>query len=93
MVVVDLVKDILINSGRPYGHSDITRAIITLNGAKLLQEFGDAAVQLIDDYLTDGNDDSLFSEPEFLRSKDLNSFLKSEKLGKGEEFSPNCVLR
>ncbi len=88
MVVVDLVKDILINSGNGYSHADITSAIIVLHKADLLEDFGDAAVQVIDDYLTDGNEDSLYSEPEFLKNKDLNSFLKSEKLGKGDEFSP-----
>jgi hypothetical protein len=38
--------------------------------------------------LTDGNEDSLFSEPEFQKMRDLNAFLKADKLGKGEEFSP-----
>jgi len=28
-------------------------------------------------------------EPEFLKTNDLNAFLKSEKLGKSDEFSPN----
>ena len=88
MVVVDLVKDFLINASLGYGHAEIANAIIKLKNAGFLAEFGDAAVQVIDDYLTDGNEDSLFSEPEFLKNKDLNSFLKSEKLGKGEEFSP-----
>ena len=27
-------------------------------------------------------------EPEFQKMQDLNAFLKSEKLGKGDEFSP-----
>jgi hypothetical protein len=66
----------------------MSRAIIALRGQEFLQEFGDAAIQLIDEYLTDGNEDCLFSEPEFLKNKDLNAFLKSDKLGKGEEFSP-----
>jgi hypothetical protein len=43
---------------------------------------------LIDDYLTDGNEDCLFNEPEFQKTRDLNAFLKLEKLGKGDEFSP-----
>ncbi|MDE2054038.1 MAG: hypothetical protein KGI62_05065, partial [Xanthomonadaceae bacterium] len=40
------------------------------------------------DYLTDGNEDSLFMEPEFQKMKDLNAFLKAERLGKTDEFSP-----
>jgi hypothetical protein len=88
MVAVDIVKDFLINSSLDYSHSSISSAIIKLADAGLLGGIGDAAVQLIDDYLTDGNEDSLFSEPEFQKMRDLNAFLKSEKLGKGDEFSP-----
>jgi len=88
MVAVDLVKDFLLNSGLDYSHSSISSAIIKLADAGFLKEIGDAALQLIDDYLTDGNEDSLFTEPEFQKIRDLNAFLKSEKLGKGEEFSP-----
>jgi hypothetical protein len=88
MVAVDLVKDFLINEHRDYGHSGLTSAIIAFSQTNLLKGFGDAAVQLIDDYLTNGNEDCLFEEPEFQKSRDLNAFLKWEKLRKGDEFSP-----
>lgn len=88
MVTVDLVRDFLINERMNYSHSGITTAIIALEKNNLFKEFGDAAVQLIDDYLTDGNEDCLFNEPEFQKTRDLNAFLKLEKLGKGDEFSP-----
>jgi hypothetical protein len=88
MVAVDLVKDLLVNEHRDYSHSGITAAIIAFSQADLLKGIGDAAVQLIDDYLTQGNEDSLFEEPEYQKSRDLNAFLKSDKLGKGDEFSP-----
>ncbi len=88
MVAADLVKDFLINSGLDYSHSSISSAIVKLSDAGLLAEIGDSALQLIDDYLTDGNEDSLFAEPEFQKTRDLNAFLKADKLGKGEEFSP-----
>jgi hypothetical protein len=45
-------------------------------------------VQVIDDYLTNGADDSIFSEPDFQKTGDHNAFLKSERLGKSDEFSP-----
>ncbi|WP_353857959.1 AIPR family protein [Azospirillum formosense] len=88
MVAVDLVKDILINSGSGYGSASISKAIIALDKGGLLNEIGEAALQLVDDYLTDGNEDCLFNESEFNKLKDLNAFLKSDKLGKGDEFSP-----
>lgn len=88
MVTVDLVKDFLINNQLDYSYGSISSAIAKLNTADHLKHFGEAAVQLIDDYLTNGNEDCLFMEPEFQKMQDLNAFLKSEKLGKGDEYSP-----
>jgi hypothetical protein len=78
----------LINNHLDYTHSSISAAIAKLNATGYLKQFGDAGVQLIDDYLTNGNEDCLFLEPEFQKMQDLNAFLKSERLGKGDEFSP-----
>jgi hypothetical protein len=88
MVAVDLIKDLLINQRLDYSHASISTAVIRLSEVGLLSEVGDSAVQLVDEYLTDGNEDSLFNEPEFQKLRDLNAYLKSEKLGKTEEFSP-----
>lgn len=88
MVAVDLVKDLLINSQMDYSNTSIASAILKLDSAGLLKHVGDSAVQLVDDYLTDGNEDCLYSEPDFQKNRDLNAFLKSERLGKGDEFSP-----
>jgi hypothetical protein len=93
MVAVDLVRDLLINLGVDSGSTSISRTIIALGREGLLDDIGEAAVSLIDDYLTQGNEDSLFTEPEFLKSQDLNAFLKSERLGKGEEFSPKLRMQ
>lgn len=89
MVAVDLVRDFLLNNHLDYSHSSICLAIAKLHETGHLAHFGDAAVQLIDDYLTNGNEDCLFMEPEFQKMQDLNAFLKSERLGKGEDFSPH----
>lgn len=88
MVAVDLVRDFLLNNQLDYAHAAICQAVAKLHDAGLLHHVGDAAVELIDEYLTVGNEDSLFQEPEFLKMQDLNAFLKAEKLGKGEDFSP-----
>lgn len=71
MVAVDLVKDFLLNNRLDYSYSSICGAVAKLNEAGLLKHFGDAAVQLIDDYLTNGNEDCLFLEPEFQKMQDL----------------------
>jgi hypothetical protein len=93
MVAVDLVKDILINVGLDCSYASISRSVVALEQKGLLTEIGDAAVLMVDEYLTQGNEDSLFSEPEFSKTQDLNAFLKAEKLGKGDEFSPNLKMQ
>jgi hypothetical protein len=89
MVVIDLVKDCLIYLSKNRTNFDLVRAVQSLADVDLLQRVGDAAVQVIDDYMTNGAEDSIYLEPEFQKTNDLNAFLKSEKLGKSDEFSPN----
>jgi len=89
-VLADLIKDILIKNSKPYGLKDVTDTVI-----KLFREENDyscnlvnIALNVIDSYLADGTNESLFTEPEFLRTRDLNNFLKWDKLGKGRDFTP-----
>ncbi|NEJ64896.1 AIPR family protein [Rhizobium ruizarguesonis] len=89
MVVIDMIKDCLIHVHIERSNALIVQAVLALAEADLLHHVGNAAVQLIDDYLTDGAEDSIFSEPEFQKTRDLNAFLKSEKLAKSDDFSPN----
>jgi hypothetical protein len=88
-VVVGLVKDNLIQLEKGSERVDIVKAVQTLAHADLLKNFGDVAVGMIDDYLASGNDDAIYLEPGYRKTNDLNAFLKSEKLGKDDEFSPN----
>jgi hypothetical protein len=89
-IVTDLIKDILINAGKPYGLKDITAAVIAIFKKETDTSNGlvNIALNVIDNYMADGNPDSLFTETEYLRTRDLNNFLKWEKLGKGRDFTP-----
>ena len=87
MALIDLLKDHLVHIGKARSNPNATAAVVTLADADLLAHFGTAAVGVIDDYLTDGAEDSIFIEPAF--THDLNAFLKSERLAKSDEFSPN----
>jgi len=89
-VLTDLIKDILINASRPFGLKDITNAVISIFESENEATEGliNIALNVIDNYLADGNPDSLFTESEYLRTRDLNNFLKWEKLGKGRDFTP-----
>jgi hypothetical protein len=89
MTLVDLLKDHLVHRGKERSNPNVTAAILRLADADLLQHFGNAAIRVIDEYLTDGTEDSIYIEPEFQRTHDLNAFLKSEKLAKSDDFSPN----
>jgi len=89
MVVIDLLRDYLVHMKIGRSNPEVTDAVLKLAEADLLAHFGDAAVGVVDEYLTDDTDDSIFLEPEFQKTRDLNAFLKSEKLGKSDEFSPN----
>lgn len=89
MVVVGLVKDSLIQLGENTERADLVKAVRALANANLLVHFGNAAVGVVDDYLVSGGEDTIYLEPEYRKTNDLNAFLKSEKLGKIDDFSPN----
>jgi len=94
MTVVELLKDVLVRAGMPTGTRDITKALVALfapgneNAAKILLQNG---IDLIDEYLTQGTDDSVHSEPRFKNdfNADLNGFMKWEGLGKNEDNTPH----
>lgn len=89
-VLTDLIKDILINNAKAHGLKELTDAIIKIfsTASEPSKNIINIALNVIDNYLADGKEDSLFTEPEFIRTKDLNNFLKWEKLGKGRDFTP-----
>lgn len=85
-----MIKDILINNSKPHGLKELTDAVIKIfkDETDTSKNLINIALNVIDNYLADGTQDSLFTEPEFIRTKDLNNFLKWEKLGKGRDFTP-----
>lgn len=89
MVVINLIKDSLIHLEKKSEKHDLVRAVQALAKAGLLKHFGDSAASVIDDYLVRDGEDTIYLEPEFRNTNDLNAFLKSDKLGKLDDFSPN----
>ena len=89
-VLTALIKDILINSNKAYGPKEITDSIVKIFAKDDPASEGlvNIALNVIDNYLADGNADSLFTEPQYLQTRDFNNFLKWEKLGKGIDFTP-----
>jgi hypothetical protein len=90
MVVIDLLRDVLLRSNKSSAPHELTQALIRLaSNQDAWKELFDAAIDTVDEYLTQGGEDSVFSEPVFKeRNSDLNAVLKWEKLGKGDA-TPN----
>ena len=87
-VAIELLRDVLIRGNLQISAKGITKAFCALlrdTNQDVLQSLLDAAIEVVDDYLRYDSDDSVFKEREF--EGDLNSWFKSESLGKGGERS------
>ena len=87
MVAIDLLKDVMLRANISSSARDVTTAIIKLDrhsDRSAVQSLFDAAVGVVDEYLTQGEEDSIFSEKAFKDRSDLGAVLKWEQLGKGE---------
>lgn len=91
LVVLDLFKDTLSRASYPIDHRSVSAAMVkVLKNDSGRSALLDRAVEVIDSYFTQGNDDSLFNEPSYLNSfnADLNAFLKWEKLARSDIETP-----
>ena len=92
MLTVELLKDCFIAAGRASTNKNITIALLKLFKAEneeVLNALLDYAISIADDYLTLGHEYCVFKEPKYLeKGSDLNSFLKWDQLGRGNESTP-----
>jgi hypothetical protein len=93
LVVIELLRDAVSRAGMSTAHKDLSLALIKLcasaNEAATASLF-DSAVEVIDTYLTQGDDNCVFEEPAYRQTfnLDLNGFLKWEQVGKSEQSCP-----
>jgi len=88
-VLIELLKDCMSYSQIEQTLINVSSAVIQLFSEKdsvASQQLIEAALNVIDDYLTSGNEDAVFTEPKY--TGDINSFLKWDKLGKGTDSTP-----
>lgn len=88
-VLVELLKECMLHSGIETSPTNISVSVIKVFSdieSEAAKQLTEAALNVIDDYLTMGNEDAVFTEPKF--NGDLNNFLKWEKLGKGTDNTP-----
>ncbi len=93
MVVLDLLREVLSRAKMSATHRSLSSSLIKLfrdGNEQARNALLDVAVEVIDSYLTQGTDNSLFDEPAYTNTFyfDLNAYLKWEKLGKTEADSP-----
>ncbi len=92
MVVVELLKYAMITAQIERTSPHITQCLLKIltSGNQAREALLDTAIQVIDEYLTQGADDSIFTEPAYLTKYggDLNAFLKWEQFGKSDDSSP-----
>lgn len=93
MVAIDLLRDVLIRAQLPHQPKDLTRALGKLfatgqEGAR--DDLFTAAIDALDEYMTDGTEDSVHLEPTYKNefNSDMNAFLKWEQLGKSDQSTP-----
>ena len=94
-VAIDLLRDVLIRSNHPATSKGITSAFNVLvqeGNEENLSLLLDAAIEVVDEYLSQESDDSVFKEQDY--EGDLNAWFKLEALGKGTEktYRMNSLL-
>ena len=92
LVVIELLRGLMMRANLSITPKDVTVALTKLFHAEkdtAVTLLLDTAINIIDEYLTPGVDDSLFNEPRFetVFNSNINNYLKSDELGK-KEFSP-----
>ena len=89
-VLLEFLRETLIRANnRAPSNKEQTNALLALLGEEnqdALQGLLDSAVEVIDEYLNQESDDSLFKESRF--QGDLNTFLKWEQLGRNLDSTP-----
>jgi hypothetical protein len=96
MVAVELLRDVVTRTiaSSQVNHKDVTRSFLQLwkpGNEDAASALMDAAIEVVDEYLTPNVDNSLYGEPSFQNSfgSDVNRFLKWEQLGKTDQATSN----
>jgi hypothetical protein len=93
MIVIELLKEIFFRAQLTPTHRALSLAMLQLHrpqNTAALQRLHDTAVEVIDSYLTQGSENTVFDEPAYVNTFnfDLNAFLKWEQLGKSDQHCP-----
>lgn len=88
-VLMKLLKDVMVYATLPTEPNNLSEAIVKIfedTHSEAAMNLYNSALQAIDEYMTQGMEDSIYTEPK--NSGDSNAFLKDAKLGKSDDVSP-----
>jgi len=89
MVIVELLKFIMLKAEIENSRSNITQSILKLSKNQVAYELlFESSINFIDQYIDPDEEDSVFKEPDYF---DLDTYLKNDKVGKNEEYSPKFL--
>ena len=87
--VLEFLRETLIRANQAHSNTELTKALLVLDreeNQEALEGLLDSSIEMIDEYMNRESDDSVFKEPEF--QDDVFRFLKSDRLGRNEDFAP-----
>jgi hypothetical protein len=93
--VIELLRDVCRRKNLDYSEKGLTTAFLALLGEgneEALQLLVSASIEVIDEYIDEESEDSVFKEQGF--AEDLSNWLKMERLGRGgdETYHLNSLL-
>lgn len=94
MITVQMLKEMLQGKGLPSTPSDLSRALNVLfqkDNEAIANELFESTAYTIDEYMRPDGEGTVYKEPAYLRTQNINSFLKLEGLGKTREETPNLL--
>jgi len=95
MIVIELLKSVMIDAQIQTTNVLVTKAFLKLfnpNNDLACNGLFETAIQVIDEYMTPGKQESVENEPEVLNKlKDVKGYMRWEKLGKNKESSPILI--
>jgi hypothetical protein len=93
MIVLEILKDVMIRADMKTVPKNFTRALLKLfeqGNEQAIEALLTTAIEVVDEYLTQGAEESVFAEPVFQNTfnSNLNTYLKWEQMGKTDQASP-----
>lgn len=89
-IAIQLLREMLLGASLSPPPRDISRALLAvLAHEDIASELVKTAAELIDEYMREDSEESVYKEPEYKRLLNINAFLKLEKLSKPTLDTPN----